>query len=151
MKPYVILTGASLLCFGSATIVSALIAYTNPVNLLGLLLLAIALFTLAGLFGGLSLTWYLVQWTVSVATTGVRKGRYRLGAWFEELEGKYSIVRIIGLSTAITPPDRRSPQERVTESLTEVQTQYVDGHLTECEFEEELTTLLEIESEIEYS
>lgn len=149
MKPYVILTGASLLCFGSATIVSALIAYTNPVNLLGLLLLAIALFTLAGLFGVLSLTWYLVQWTVSVATTGVRKGRYQLGMWLEELEETHSIIRVISLSTVIVPPDRRSPKERVTESLTALQTRYVEGQITEPEFENELATILELESEIE--
>jgi len=149
MNPYVILAGASLLCFGFATIVSILIAYTNLVNPLGLLLLAIAFFTLAGLFGVLSLTWYLVQWTVSVATAGVRKGRYRLGAWFEELEEKYSTVRIMSLSTAITPPDRRSPQERVEESLTTVRTRYVDGQLTEREFEDELARLLEVEFEIE--
>ncbi|WP_226007978.1 hypothetical protein [Natrinema salinisoli] len=142
-----ILAGASLLCFGFATIVSTLIAYSDPVNPLGLLLLAIVLFTLAGLFCVLSLTWYLVQWTLSVATMGVRKGRYRLGKWFEEFEEEYSTIRIIGLSTAITPPDPRSPQERAAESLTEVRTRYVDGHLTEREFEEELTTLLEVESE----
>jgi hypothetical protein len=149
MNPYVILAGASLLCFGFATIVSTLIAYSNPVNPFGLLPLAAALFVAAGVFGLLTLTWYLVQWTASVATTGVRKGRHRLGVWFEELEEKHPIIRIISLSTVIVPADRRSPQERVSESLTALQTRYIEGQITEPEFENELSTILELESEIE--
>ncbi|WP_227379987.1 hypothetical protein [Haladaptatus halobius] len=150
MNTYVILAGASLICFGFATIVSILITYTSPANPLGLLLLATALFVSAGLFGLFSLTWYLVQWIASVATTGVRKGRYQLGAWLEELEEKHSIIRIICLSTVIVPPDRRSPKERVTESLTALQARYIEGQITEPEFENELMTILELESEIEY-
>jgi len=149
MNPYVILAGASLVCFGFATIVSTLIAYSNPVNPLGLLLLATVLIVAAGVFGLLSLTWYLVQWTASVMATGVRKGRHRLGAWFEELEEKHSIIRLICLSTVIVPLDRRSPQERVSESLTALQTRYIEGQITEPEFENELSTILELESEIE--
>ena len=148
MNPYVILAGASLVCFGFATIVSTLIAYSNPVNPLGLLLLATVLIVAAGVFGLLSLTWYLVQWTASVMATGVRKGRHRLGAWFEELEEKHSIIRLICLSTVIVPADRRSPQERVSESLTALQTRYIEGQITEPEFENELSTILELESKI---
>jgi hypothetical protein len=148
---YVILTGASILCFGVATMVCILAAYTNPVNPLGFLLLATALFASAGLFGLLSLTWYLVHWTASVATTGVRRGRYQLGAWVEDVEKKHSIIRMISLSTLITPPDRRSSAEKRAELLAALQTQYIEGQITEPEFEKELTPILELESETEYS
>lgn len=151
MNPYVILAGASLLCFGVATIICILVAYTNPVNPLGFLLLATALFVSAGLFGLLGLTWYLLHWTASIATTGVRRGQYQLGAWVDDLEKKHSIIRIISLSTVITPPDRRSSAERRAELLAALQTRYIEGQITEPEFENELTPILELEPETEYS
>lgn len=151
MKPYVILTGASLLCFGSATIVSTLIAYTNPVNPLGFLLLQ-----------SLSSLWqdYLAcSVSRGISYNGRSRLRLRVSerAGIDSERGSKNSKRNTRQSVSSVSQRRshrrtgRSPQERVTESLTEVQTQYVDGHLTECEFEEELTTLLEIESEIEYS
>lgn len=143
MNPCVTLAGASLLCFGFATIVSTLMVDTSPANPLGLLLLATALFVSAGLFGLLSLTWYLAQRAASLVTSAVIKGRYQLGAWLEGLEERYSLIRSVRLSKVIVPPDRRSPNERETELLTELQTRYIDGRLTEQEFEEELTLILE--------
>lgn len=73
MNPHTILAGVSVLCFVFAITVSTLIAYTNPTNPLGLIVLASALFASAGLAGLLSITWYLVHRAVSRVTSVAKK------------------------------------------------------------------------------
>ncbi|WP_267643914.1 hypothetical protein [Haloarchaeobius amylolyticus] len=81
-------------------------------------------------------------------TTVIRKGRCQLATWLERREARYVVLRVICLSSLIAPADKRTPEERLTESLTEVRTRYVDGRLTEREFEEELSRLLEVEQKM---
>ncbi|WP_408959539.1 SHOCT domain-containing protein [Natrinema sp. 74] len=63
----------------------------------------------------------------------------------ERLEREYSPLRTLGLSEVLSPPEP-SAEERADRALAELKEQYVDGEISEAEFERRVDRLVANES-----
>lgn len=82
---------------------------------------------------------------VSKAASASMPRSQRLASAFERLEREYPPLRALGLSGAMSPPEP-SAEERAEDALATLRRQYVEGELTEAEFERRLDRLVRTES-----
>lgn len=69
----------------------------------------------------------------------------RLASIADRLENEYPPLRIVGLSEFLEPPEP-SAEERAEDALAALKRQYVDGQITEAEFERKVDQLVANES-----
>ncbi|MDS0473590.1 SHOCT domain-containing protein [Natrinema sp. 1APR25-10V2] len=69
----------------------------------------------------------------------------RVASAAERLEREYSPLRMLGLSEFLSPPEP-SPEERADRALADLKERYVDGDITEAEFERRVDRLVANES-----
>ena len=68
----------------------------------------------------------------------------RVAASVARVEGVYPPLRRVGLSDRLAPPEP-SPEERAERALADLKARYVDGELTEAEFERRIDWLVSSE------
>lgn len=90
------------------------------------------------ILSGISLLWIIVQ-NASIPRSE------RIATLLERVERKYPPLRILGLSDFLSPP-KPSADERAEQALAELKQQYVDGEITEAEFERKVDRLVANES-----
>ena len=143
------LIGASLLCFTVATLVmvaSGLLA-PSALQVLVLLILAGLFYLLSAGLGVIGFVWYLARSVTSTAESTVKEQGARVQNWADEKEKSDPRARAMNLSEVVSPLDRRTEEERTADALDEIQSRYVDGELTDDEFERELARLFELDTE----
>jgi len=69
----------------------------------------------------------------------------RLARLAERVEADHSAARSLGLSELLSPPEP-TPEEREADALAALKRRYVDGELTEAEFERKVDRLVAAES-----
>ncbi|WP_336344145.1 SHOCT domain-containing protein [Halalkalicoccus ordinarius] len=87
---------------------------------------------------GISLLWIIVQ-NVSILRIE------RIATLVERVEQTYPPFRILGLSDFLSPP-KPSADEQAEQALADLKQQYVDGEITEAEFERKVDRLVASES-----
>lgn len=87
---------------------------------------------------GISMLWVVVQ-NASIPRSE------RIATLIERVEQKYSPLRILGLSEFLSPP-KPSADEQAEQVLAELKQQYVEGEITEAEFERKVDRLVANES-----
>lgn len=87
---------------------------------------------------GIGLLWVIVQ-NASIPRSE------RIATLVERIERKYPPLRILGLSDFLSPP-KPSADEQAERALAELKQQYVDGKITEAEFERKVDRLVANES-----
>ena len=90
------------------------------------------------LFSGIGLLWIVVQ-NASIPRSE------RIAILAERVERKYPPLRVLGLSEFLSPPEP-SADEQAEQALAELKQQYVDGEITEAEFERKVDRLVANES-----
>lgn len=141
----VVLSGAALLAvIGYVGLVaySALVTGTPIVELL--LDIAVPfLVAVVVLVGLLAASGIGVLWALAARASRFRSDRAARIA--EYLEREYPPLRVLGLSDLIAPPEP-SAEERAERALADLKRQYVEGSITEAEFERKVDRLIETES-----
>lgn len=82
-------------------------------------------------------------WTIAQNASLPRSTR--LGNLVEHLEHKYSPLQPIGLSDTLKPPEP-SAEEQAEQALANLKQQYVNGEITEREFEQKVDRLVSNDS-----
>lgn len=113
-------------------IVEILLTIAGPVLVGGAVLLV--LLTVSGV----GLVWALVQ-------SATLPQSDRLASLADRLEREYPPLRMAGLSELLAPPEP-SAEERAEQALAELKRQYVNGEITEAEFERKVDRLVANES-----
>ena len=90
------------------------------------------------ILSGISMLWVIVQ-NASIPRSE------RITRLLERVEQKYPPLRILGLSDFLSPP-KLSADEQAEQALAELKQQYVDGEITEAEFERKVDQLVTNES-----
>jgi len=101
-------------------------------------LLGIALLVTLLIASGVGFVWALVR-SVSVPTSP------RLASVVDRIERAYPPLESLGLSDRLAPP-QPTPEERAERALSELKRRYVDGEITDAEFERNLDRLVADES-----
>lgn len=141
----VLLSGGLLLVtvgYLGLVVYSGLVSGTPIVNVLldiaiPLLVGVGALVVLLGI-SAIGLVWAVVR-TASLPRSA------RLARLAERVERNYPPLRAVGLAGLLAPPEP-SAEERAEQALAELKQQYVDGEITEAEFERKVDRLVANES-----
>lgn len=90
------------------------------------------------ILSGISMLWVIVQ------NESIPRSE-RIATPTDRVEQKYPPLRILGPSDFLSPP-KPSADERAEQALAELKQQYVDGEITEAEFERKVDRLVANES-----
>ena len=90
------------------------------------------------IFSGIGMLWVVVQ-NASIPRSE------RIAILAERVEREYSPLRVLGLSEFLSPPEP-SADEHAEQALADLKQQYVDGKITEAEFERKVDRLVANES-----
>lgn len=99
---------------------------------------AIAVLVVLLVLSGVGLAWSLVR-NASVPRSE------RVASLAERLEREYPPLRVAGLSDLLAPPEP-SEEERAERALDDLKRRYVDGELSEAEFERKVDRLVQNET-----
>lgn len=101
-------------------------------------LVGIALLLVLLAVSGVALLWVLVR-NASLPQSD------RVAGLLSRLEREYPPLRLLGLSELLAPPEP-SADERAERALADLKRQYVDGEITDAEFERRVDRLVATES-----
>lgn len=86
--------------------------------------------------------WLLVSSGILILSSFLASQRRRVLRWAAALENAHWWARLVRLSDRLAFLDHRSAEEKRTDRLERLQSQYVSGVLSETEFERRLDSLL---------